>query len=432
MNHSKYKAYMAVLGLLTIITTAEALPFVSNYADLCLGFRKTGANPGSYEEVVDIGPAINYVGLPIGTTTNINQYVASQLSPDSYANLTNLSWAVCGYVQTAGSPAGYPPYTLWTTLPRPSLGVPSTDVPYRNDLIPQRETTQQIQSIFDGASFISSEISAGQDNTATFVQEPFAVAQGRNYSVWMEDPDNTTVGDLGANGPQDVNGNLVNLEKTTGTPFTTAVQSDLYELRPNLYLDPHTGATNGPGYQVGYFQLNTSGSMTFTRSSSTPPPVAGFTGTPSTGSAPLKVVFTDASTGIITNWVWNFGDGHSITNTSNVNVTNTYATSGNYTVSLTVTGPGGSNTDTQVHYISVSTGTPPKINSAILASGKFILSGTGGTATAQYRILSSTNIALSITNWIPVYTNIFSSSGGFGYTNSSPTNGASFFRLVTP
>jgi hypothetical protein len=59
------------------------------------------------------------------------------------------------------------------------------------------------------------------------------------------------------------------------------VVSDLYEVRPstdaqgNPIVDPHTG-TNGLAYYVGYFRLNSNGTMTFTRdiasSQSLPPP----------------------------------------------------------------------------------------------------------------------------------------------------------------
>ena len=45
-----------------------------------------------------------------------------------------------------------------------------------------------------------------------------------------------------------------------------------------------------------------------------PAPVANFTATPRTGTAPLAVQFTDASTGTgITNWSWTFGDGQTST-----------------------------------------------------------------------------------------------------------------------
>ncbi|MCX6689907.1 MAG: hypothetical protein NTZ39_09520, partial [Methanoregula sp.] len=46
----------------------------------------------------------------------------------------------------------------------------------------------------------------------------------------------------------------------------------------------------------------------FTITNTTPAPVAGFSGSPTTGSAPLAVTFTDASTRMPTGWAWFFGD----------------------------------------------------------------------------------------------------------------------------
>jgi len=83
-------------------------------------------------------------------------------------------------------------------------------------------------------------------------------------------------------------------------------------------------------------------------------PVAGFAGTPASGYVPLPVVFSDASSGPITNWVWSFGDGNSLTNDTAGSLTNTYAAVGSYPVTLTVSGPGGASTSTQTNYVIVS------------------------------------------------------------------------------
>ncbi|HXH12490.1 MAG TPA: LamG-like jellyroll fold domain-containing protein [Alphaproteobacteria bacterium] len=82
-----------------------------------------------------------------------------------------------------------------------------------------------------------------------------------------------------------------------------------------------------------------------------PPPVAAFSGTPTSGAAPLPVAFRDGSSGSITAWSWDFGDG--ATSTAQ-NPSHTYAAPGSYTVSLTVTGPGGSDSEVKAHYITVS------------------------------------------------------------------------------
>jgi PKD repeat protein len=82
------------------------------------------------------------------------------------------------------------------------------------------------------------------------------------------------------------------------------------------------------------------------------PPVANFSGTPTSGTAPFTVTFTDSSSGTITSWAWTFGDGGS---SSAQNPTHDYTTAPfTYDVSLTVTGPGGSDTMTKLGYITVN------------------------------------------------------------------------------
>ena len=81
-----------------------------------------------------------------------------------------------------------------------------------------------------------------------------------------------------------------------------------------------------------------------------PAPVAGFSGTPVSGCAPLEVAFTDESSGDITSWDWDFGDGNLDTVQNPIHV---YATAGLFTVSLTVTGPGGGDTKVITDYITV-------------------------------------------------------------------------------
>jgi PKD repeat protein len=74
-----------------------------------------------------------------------------------------------------------------------------------------------------------------------------------------------------------------------------------------------------------------------------PAPGASFTGSPTSGTAPLTVQFTDTSTGSPTSWSWDFGDGGS---SLKQDPSHTYATPGSYTVVLTVAGAAGSSTST--------------------------------------------------------------------------------------
>lgn len=80
-------------------------------------------------------------------------------------------------------------------------------------------------------------------------------------------------------------------------------------------------------------------------------PTAQFVGSPTSGSAPLTVNFTDQSTGNPTSWSWNFGDGG--TSTAQ-NPSHQYTAAGTYTVTLTATNACGSDQEIKTGYITVS------------------------------------------------------------------------------
>ncbi len=68
------------------------------------------------------------------------------------------------------------------------------------------------------------------------------------------------------------------------------------------------------------------------------PPRADFRCSPTQGPPPLTVSCQDRSSGEITSWSWDWGDG---TTSSERNPSHTYTRSGVYTITLTVGGPGG-------------------------------------------------------------------------------------------
>ncbi|MBN2414165.1 T9SS type A sorting domain-containing protein [candidate division KSB1 bacterium] len=77
-------------------------------------------------------------------------------------------------------------------------------------------------------------------------------------------------------------------------------------------------------------------------------PVANFSAYPVQGVCPLTVQFSNESAGDITSWMWNFGDG-SVSTLENPKHTFSYTDS--FTVSLTVNGPGGSDTKQKDNFI---------------------------------------------------------------------------------
>ncbi len=119
----------------------------------------------------------------------------------------------------------------------------------------------------------------------------------------------------------------------------------------------------------------------------TPPaPVAGFSASPTLGVAPLNVQFSDASGGSITGRTWNFGDGA----TSNAqSPLHSYIAAGVYDVTLTVSGPGGSDTEYKAGFVTVTVVPPPSAPVAAFSAGP-----TSGTVplTVQFSDTSSGSI----------------------------------------
>ena len=108
----------------------------------------------------------------------------------------------------------------------------------------------------------------------------------------------------------------------------------------HIYANPGT-------YNVILTATNECGSGSDTMSVvilSSAPPTAAFSGTPSSGCAPLTVQFTNISTGAVS-YNWSFPGGNPIASTE-TNPTVVYDTAGVYTVTLTATNAFGSSTAT--------------------------------------------------------------------------------------
>lgn len=111
----------------------------------------------------------------------------------------------------------------------------------------------------------------------------------------------------------------------------------------------------GGAYTDTIIFSNTATGVSFSRdvtlTVSSIPPLANFTGSPTTGTDSLAVTFVDTSTGSITNRFWDFG-GSSTTNVTTNSVAHTYS-AGTYTVTLITSGPVGVSTNTKPNYITV-------------------------------------------------------------------------------
>ena len=415
---------LSVMALLALPSLAGAQVYFTStgIGDLNAGFRKTGTHQETTEIVAYLGNVTNVLALPAGTVvnmaTNFNTIALANMCPDGFnflqwsvfSTFTSDTWTNCIGI--------YPGGTTWYTVPRTNVNVQSKPV---NRFSPSSAPSlvASMYNVSYGANFLSAQLSTTNVNNNTLlVAEPIADGPGFIMDAYI--------------GSGNFGGSVLtfSVENNTSNSFTSPVVSDFYQNVPTsksgvINVDPITGLTNGTAYEVGYFTLNPNGTLAFTRTFS-------LNASTTNGPSPLKVGFstTATNTTTITNWVWNFGNGTSVTNTTGENVTNTYAAAGTYTVTLTVYSAGGSTSVSSSIVVSSSSSAKPLLGIAAVG-GKFIITGTNGPVSQQYRILTSTNLLTLLSNWTPIYTNTVQGNSTFGYTNGiGPTN--SFFIMESP
>ena len=142
-------------------------------------------------------------------------------------------------------------------------------------------------------------------------------------------------------------------DTSTGSP--TSWKWDFGDGSKSFLQNPTHKYSKAGVYTVNLTVKNTKGSNTVTKTDYIKvitKPVANFSADPTSGKTPLKVAFTDTSTGIPAKWIWDFGDG---SKSFHQNPTHKYSKAGIYTVNLTVKNAKGSNTVTKTEYIKVIT-----------------------------------------------------------------------------
>ena len=204
---------------------------------------------------------------------------------------------------------------------------------------------------------------AGANNNANF-----AIKFDQTADLW---DDNSFLDDLVIEGTSGTPPPVANFTgtPTTGTAPLTVGFTDTSTGSPTAWSwgfgDSGTSTAQHPSHQyasagnytVSLTATNAGGSDGETKTNyitvTVAPPVANFTGNPTSGTVPLTVAFTDTSTGSPTSWSWNFGDSGTSTVQS---PSHQYTSTGSYTVSLTATNAGGSDGETKTNYISVTSG----------------------------------------------------------------------------
>jgi PKD repeat protein len=144
------------------------------------------------------------------------------------------------------------------------------------------------------------------------------------------------------------------------------------------------------------------------------PPTASFVASPTSGSPPLAVQFTDTSVGSPTSWAWDFGDG--ATSTAQ-NPQHTYTDTGTYSVTLTASNALGSSVATTTISVSVPTITVVGSQSAVspTAVSDVSLPAPAGTSPDDLLLAAFTvNNAPAVTppdGWTPIVAPLKPDSG---------------------
>lgn len=166
------------------------------------------------------------------------------------------------------------------------------------------------------------------------------------------------------------NATSVSLEYGDGNkidlPISTTSRSASYSYTTAKSYTATLNATNNNGHTTKTLTIKVEGLK------------ASFTASPSSGSAPLGVKFTDSSTGNIKSRTWDFGDG-SLADTTSTNPVHTYTKAGKYVVTLTV---------------SDGTATDPIQRTITVTEDTSSASGTAKTATT---VTSTNNTSESLT-----------------------------------
>ena len=177
-------------------------------------------------------------------------------------------------------------------------------------------------------------------------------------------------------------------------------------------------------YTVSLSVSGPGGSDTLTRTNyitAYQPAQADFIGSPTSGLKPLTVNFTNLSSGAYTTCNWTFGDGGTSTNCADPS--HQYTASGAYTVSLRVSGLGGTDVETKTNYINVAESlcavTQVSHTPAGIANDQPSISSSGGRIAFVSDRDGNREIFLYATTGPVTETKVTSTSSGV--TNEQPT-----------
>jgi PKD repeat protein len=293
---------------------------------------------------------------------------------------------------------------ITVTNPPPQLAISPTNSIDFGQLLVGQSSTQSVSIVNNGGLTLTGSVTAalpfaiqsgspytlapGQTGTVSITFSPVTGGASSNVAVFLSNGGNRISSLIGAgltpaqflvspaaldfgtvSAGSTIQANFIltnagNLPITTGTAVVAGGPFALVSGSP--FTIPGLGSTNvrvrfspvkaGSFSNVVVFATeNAGGSTNAVIGISTFAPVADFGAISTNGAKPLTVGFIDRSTGSITNWLWDFGDGFT-SNSFGGNVSHTYTATGKYSVSLNVIGPLGSDSRTNINLVNVVDG----------------------------------------------------------------------------
>ncbi len=320
-NADKTEAAVGEAVQLTDLSRGEIASWQWNFGD---GATSTEQNPShTYAEPGIYTVTLN-VSTPAGSDTEVkNSYVKVYQAPQADFTADKTVAAVSGGIQFTDTSSGEPTSWQWDF----GDGATSTE---QN---PSHAYTNP--GVYTVTLAVSNP--AGSDTEAK-----------SDYITVYQPPQ----ADFSADKTEVAVGETVQFTDTsTGGP--TSWQWDFGDGATSTEQNPsHTYANPGV-YTVTLTVSNPAGSDTEAKADYIrvyQAPQASFSADKTEVAAGEAVQFTDLSTGGPTSWQWNFGDG---TTSTERNPSHTYANSGVYTVTLTVSNPAGSGTEAKADHIRV-------------------------------------------------------------------------------
>ncbi len=237
---------MGLIAVLAGVASSVTAGDLTSYAtgDVLICFRNAGAG---YDLVVDAGPVATFAGYAANSRHTVSAYSAAQLA-DLNANYGSTSWSAFTcladgtlYVTRANTNAVV--YTQTAPLAEQSYGIQSI-------------TAGRIGMIPTGATnFLGNASAPYSDSTLAAIVEDDISASSPNYLSGTSYHDAL----FGSYGSATFNGTLTKTpEITTPSNFKNLgknLRSDFYQVMPT--------ATYGQATMIGYFELNTNGTMSY-------------------------------------------------------------------------------------------------------------------------------------------------------------------------